>query len=90
MAATDAELNATETDAAREFERIRRLSLPRKMIGRVLEVALVVDRAVALEERGYRVEVRQVFDATISPRNLGILALPSGPSLGPGVPTRAI
>ena len=55
-----------------EYGRIRRFSLPRSMLARALEVVVVLDRAVALEERGYAVDVRVVFDPEVTPRNLGI------------------
>ena len=66
------------TEAARvaqvDFERLRRLALPRTLIARLLEVALVMDRAAALRDRGAEVIVATICDATATPRNLGIFA----------------
>lgn len=47
----------------------------RWQMGRVLEIYLLIDRCVYLEEHGYSVSLMQYFDETLSPRNLGILAL---------------
>ena len=47
-------------------------TLPRVMLARALELAVFLDRATALEERGYEVRVRKVFGEQVSPRNLGI------------------
>jgi hypothetical protein len=48
--------------------------LPRSALARVVEVALVLDRASFLGEAGYSVRVATVFDEAVSPRNLGIFA----------------
>jgi SAM-dependent methyltransferase len=71
---TSEELAAYQSRAAVEFGIIRRLSLPRSALGRVIELAIVLDRASFLRERGYRTTVAQVFDSYVSPRNLGIFA----------------
>lgn len=47
----------------------------RWQLGRVLEIYLLIDRCLYLEERGYVVNLKQYFDESLSPRNLGILAL---------------
>ncbi len=65
--------------AAREHPLVRRLGVPRTMLGRLLELALVLDRATHLEERGGEPpEVRAAFDRQASPRNLAILRAPQG------------
>jgi hypothetical protein len=46
----------------------------RDVMGRALEAALLTDRALWMEEKGYVVDVREVFDPTISPRNIVLLA----------------
>lgn len=46
----------------------------RNALGRVLELYLLLDRAIYLEEKGYRVKVQTFFDEELSPRNIGILA----------------
>lgn len=40
---------------------------------RVIEKYLIYDRALSLVEKGHKAQVFQFFDATVSPRNLGIL-----------------
>ena len=72
--ASESELEEAEGRARIEFAKVRRLSLPRGMLGRLLETALVLDRACALEEAGHQVSVREVFAFSLSPRNLGIVA----------------
>jgi hypothetical protein len=47
----------------------------RNALGRVLELYLLLDRAIFLEEKGYDVSVAEFFDERISPRNIGITAL---------------
>ncbi len=71
--ATEDELARVAARARAEHARIRRLSLPRSMLGRALEVAVVLDRACALEERGRRVRIFEAFDASWSPRNVALL-----------------
>jgi hypothetical protein len=63
--------------AERDFGVMRRLSLPRAMLARLLEVTIVTDRAVFLEEHGYEVRIATVFEAEVSPRNLGIFGRPA-------------
>lgn len=75
--AGDHELERIERRARAEHARIRRLSLPRSMLGRLLELAVVLDRACALEERGRPTEVFEAFDASSSPRNLALLSHPA-------------
>lgn len=53
----------------------RRLSLPRSMLGRVLEIFLAVDRALYLRNHGYDADVVQVFPTALSPRNLAVLGV---------------
>src|SRR6185503_11099354 len=60
------ELAACEEEAARRYAIVRRLSLPRSMVGRLLEVAIVLDRAAFLEEQGYDVRVGTLFDDEVS------------------------
>ncbi|HSO00643.1 MAG TPA: methyltransferase [Candidatus Nanopelagicales bacterium] len=71
---TDTELREHEAAARVEFARMRRLSLPRNLLSRLTEVAVVLDRAAALEESGHAVEVATAFEAEVTPRNLVILA----------------
>jgi hypothetical protein len=73
-AATDAELAACEADARADFARVRRLSLPRALLARLCEVAIVLDRAAALVEAGHAAVVAVAFDPAVTPRNLLIAA----------------
>lgn len=79
--ATSAELAEHETAAARDYGVIRRLSLPRSMLARLVEVLVSLDRARHLEEQGLAVQVAILFDRAISPRNIGIFASPSAERL---------
>jgi len=72
--ASAAELLRHEALAAEHYGLIRRLSLPRSMLARLLEVLVSLDRAVHLEERGLTVQVATLFERAVSPRNIGIFA----------------
>jgi hypothetical protein len=48
--------------------------LIRNAFGRLLEIYLLLDRAIYLEEHGYKVEVMEFFDEDKSPRNIGLAA----------------
>jgi hypothetical protein len=72
---TTAELAAMEARAASDYAIMRRYNLPRIMVGRLLELAIVLDRAARFEESGHRVEVSRIFTSDLSPRNLGIVAV---------------
>jgi SAM-dependent methyltransferase len=73
--ASAAELAEFDARGAEHFAAMRRLSLPRNLLGRVMELAAALDRAVFLEERGYAASVEPMFDVEVSPRNLGLIAL---------------
>jgi hypothetical protein len=45
-----------------------------RYFGQVLETYILCDRALFLQERGYNVEVKAVFEHEISPRNKAIIA----------------
>jgi SAM-dependent methyltransferase len=60
--------------AARDYAVIRRLSLPRSMLARPVEVLVSLDRAVHLEEQGLDVTVATLFERGVSPRNIGIFS----------------
>ena len=62
------------TWAKGQYARARRLSLPRAMLARVLEVFVLLDRALYLEERGFIVRVGALFPKTVSARNLALVA----------------
>lgn len=76
---------STAIDEAARWARVqsalaRRLSLPRALLARVLEVFVLLDRARYLEERGYDVRAGVLFDAAVSARNLALVADRSDPS----------
>lgn len=72
--ASAAEISQHEALAAEHYALIRRLSLPRSMLARLIEVLVSLDRAVHLEERGLDVQVATLFERAVSPRNIGIFA----------------
>jgi hypothetical protein len=45
----------------------------RNVFGRALEAYLLLDRAIFMEENGYKSEIMSFFDEETSPRNLGIV-----------------
>jgi SAM-dependent methyltransferase len=71
---TDAEIQRFEALAAGDYPVIRRLSLPRSMLSRLLEVLVSLDRAAHLEQQGHAVRVVTLFERGVSPRNIGIFA----------------
>jgi SAM-dependent methyltransferase len=71
---SEAELEQHQALAAREYGVMRRLSLPRSMLSRLVELLVTLDRAAHLEEAGQAVTVVTLFDRSVSPRNIGIFA----------------
>jgi len=72
--ATPAELHMHADAAEREHAAMRRLSLPRNLLARLVEVAIVLDRAALLEESGQSVVVAELFEERVTPRNTGLFA----------------
>jgi SAM-dependent methyltransferase len=68
------EIARHEAESRLRYAQIRRLSLPRSMLARLVEVAVVLDRAAALEESGALVQVATLFDRAVTPRNLAVFA----------------
>jgi Methyltransferase domain len=60
--------------ARAEHARARRLSVPRALLARVLEVYVLLDRAAYLERHGFAVELGTLFPVSVSPRNLALVA----------------
>ena len=60
--------------ARTEHARARRLSVPRAMLARALEVYVLLDRAAYLEGQGFDVEVGVLFPISVSARNLALVA----------------
>ncbi len=71
---TDAELESFEVSARPETRRIFLCHLLRDRFARALEVVILLDRALLLEEQGFQVELLQVFDPRLSPRNIALIA----------------
>lgn len=70
------ELNAwyANPELTKLIERMLAAGLIRNALGRAMELYLLLDRAIYLEERGYKVQVQEFFDEELSPRNIGITA----------------
>ncbi|MEK6626619.1 MAG: methyltransferase, partial [Bdellovibrionota bacterium] len=51
------------------------MTLMRWRFGRILEKALIIDRALWIEQHGYRVEIFTLFDESISQRNIVLKAI---------------
>lgn len=58
----------------KNVQRIIHTDILRGLFGRVIESYLILDRAFFLLEKGYEIEVVEVFDKHLSPRNLAIIA----------------
>jgi Methyltransferase domain len=71
---TDAGLEAFEVSVRPETRRILLCHLLRDRFARALEVVLLLDRAILLAEMGFRVELLQIFDPRLSPRNIALIA----------------
>jgi len=73
-APSDLEITTAAERARADYLAQRRLSLPRSMLGRTLEIFLALDRACFLAQNGLRASVVEVFPAALSLRNLAVLA----------------
>lgn len=73
-APTPAELATHALRARRDYTVMRRLALPRNMLARVVELAVVLDRAALLEERGHYVRLGQFVEQRVTPRNTVLFA----------------
>lgn len=76
---SSAELTASLVTARQELGQIRRLSLPRHLLARLLELGLAIDRAAYLAEAGLEPLIQEVFDSDASPRNLALMAFGAVP-----------
>lgn len=79
--AREAELAHFESEAERQFSVIRRLSLPRDMLARTIELSVILDRAARLEESGHVVRVATIFERAVTPRNISLFASRDGARL---------
>jgi hypothetical protein len=71
---TEAELDSFEVSARPETRRIFLCHLLRDRFARPLELVILLDRALLLEELGFQVELLQVFEPRLSPRNIALIA----------------
>lgn len=91
-AATDREIAHHEELATVHFRAMRRLSLPRAALARLVEVTITLDRAACFEEQGFCTCVGTLFDRAVTPRNIALFASRDRvrlPSPGIGVPERS-
>ncbi len=65
---------ALEAHGWHRLAEVRNLELVRGLFRRPLEMWLVLDRALFLTEQGYKVEIGSFCEATLTPRNLMVLA----------------
>lgn len=74
LAPTAAELRTYAARARNDYAIMRRLALPRNMLARLVELAVVLDRAALLEEQGHHVCIAQFVDQAVTPRNTVLFA----------------
>jgi methyltransferase family protein len=86
-AAGEAEILLFEQEGKQQFDAIRRLSLPRDMLARAIELSVILDRGACLQEAGYVVHVATIFERAVTPRNVSLFASRDGTRL-PVVVTR--
>jgi hypothetical protein len=70
----------TRPDVQRSMREFFVINVVRNIFARPLEVLLLLDRVLWMQEQGHAVELRQFFDHSISPRNLGLFAVIKSPS----------
>ena len=77
----DFSISKREVDDFYNQKRIKQLAqtmfhadLIRWRLGRALELTILIDRALKLQESGCHIKLIEIFDETISPRNIGIIA----------------
>ena len=64
-----------------QIEKMLAAGIIRNALGRIMEIYLLLDRAIYLEEQGYEVNVQEFFSEKLSPRNIGITATLKGRSV---------
>ena len=63
------------SDIQKTLRTIILCNLIRWQLGRALEIYILLDRALFLEEHDYQVSFKTYFQESLSPRNIGILAI---------------
>jgi hypothetical protein len=73
---SEEELNAYFNDPARQdlIAKMLVAGLIRNAFGRLLELYIQLDRAIYLEEQGYKSQLLEIFEEPVSPRNIAIVA----------------
>jgi len=66
-------LAESERKAREAHHLARRWELPRTMLARLVEVWIALDRAAYLRQNGYLTDVRELFGAEVSPRNVSVV-----------------
>jgi hypothetical protein len=74
LSTAEPDWTALEAYGWRRLAEVRNLELMRGLFRRPLEVWLVLDRALYLEENGYKVQVGTFCEPALTPRNLMVLA----------------
>lgn len=64
-----------DKDRSRMIKKMILSGILRGIYGRSLEMYLLLDRAIYLEENGFKTELIEYFDEVVSPRNIGIRAI---------------
>ncbi len=80
----EGEVQRIADEARLRYAQVRRLSLPRSMLARLVELSVVLDRAAALEESGHQVRVATLFERAVTPRNIALFASREGERLPGG------
>ncbi len=57
-----------------EIDRLFRMNMVRWRFGPLIERAMLLDRALFMQEQGWQVQLRTFFDTQLSPRNIGLMA----------------
>lgn len=73
---SDTELNAfyTASETQAKVDYLMCMGIIRSKIARLVEIFLILDRALYLVENGMQVELEETFDPQLSPRNISLLA----------------
>jgi len=62
------------SDHKRIVKRMYLANILRWQFGRILEHYILTDRCILLEESGHKVQMKELFDESLSPRNIGIFS----------------
>ncbi len=63
-----------DLETQKQVKRLINLGHVRAPFGRTIEIALILKRAIELRKKGYQVEVFELFNRALSPRNIAIYA----------------